>query len=61
MRPMHLFGHNFDHDYYFELLFIPGCNQSVTDSGGLGYFVKAHAGRDFGRRRDSGRGREVCQ
>src|SRR5580693_8640758 len=20
VRPMHLFGHNFDHDYYFELL-----------------------------------------
>src|ERR1700730_5814763 len=20
IRPMHLFGHNFDHDYYFELL-----------------------------------------
>jgi hypothetical protein len=21
IRPMHLFGHNCDHDYYFELLF----------------------------------------
>ena len=21
VRPMHLFGHTFDHDYYFELLY----------------------------------------
>jgi len=26
-RPMHLFGHNFDHDYYFELLPEGGAGQ----------------------------------
>jgi hypothetical protein len=32
IRPMHLFGHNFDHDYYFELLVYEERDASVNFS-----------------------------
>src|SRR4029077_11853937 len=32
VRPMHLFGHTFDHDYYFELLREGGAGRPINYS-----------------------------
>ena len=41
VRPMHLFGHNFDHDYYFELL-----DEEERDAQSITRCSSAHH-RDF--------------